>query len=111
MIRRIAEVKSAAPKPSSPITWPSATQTLWRRGYATGWRLPAAARAALGLIYRAGYRYQRAGVVLLELSPAGGADRGAVRAGGAESGGAPGAHAGGGWMESMSAGGGAPCAC
>ena len=30
-----------------------------------------AARAALGLIYRAGYRYQRAGVVLLDLSPAG----------------------------------------
>ncbi len=30
-----------------------------------------AARAALGLIFRAGYRYQRAGVVLLDLSPAG----------------------------------------
>ncbi len=29
------------------------------------------ARAALGLIFRAGYRYQRAGVVLLDLSPAG----------------------------------------
>ncbi len=32
-----------------------------------------AARAALGLIFRAGYRYQRAGVVLLDLSPAGAA--------------------------------------
>ena len=30
-----------------------------------------AAREALGLIFRAGYRYQRAGVVLLELRPAG----------------------------------------
>ena len=30
-----------------------------------------AARAALGRIFRAGYRYQRAGVVLLELRPAG----------------------------------------
>ena len=34
-----------------------------------------AARAALGLIYREGYRYQRAGVVLLDLSPAGAARR------------------------------------
>ena len=37
--------------------------------------LPAAARVAyaadLGLIFRAGYRYQQAGVVLLDLSPAG----------------------------------------
>ncbi len=30
-----------------------------------------AVRAALGLIYREGYRYQRAGVVVLDLNPAG----------------------------------------
>lgn len=35
-------------------------------------RLIRAALAGLGAIYRPGYRYQRAGVVLLELAPAGG---------------------------------------